>query len=92
MWFLQSVNYILINSAGTDLLEKLTIPQLVKKLSPLYRTQKYMFTYSPLLALIPSQTNPFHTLVICSFKTYFTCKVAVFATLRMGSIHNPKRH
>jgi hypothetical protein len=53
-----------ITSTGTDLLEKLTIPQLVKKLSPLYGTQKYMFTNSPLLALIPSQMNPFHTLAI----------------------------
>jgi hypothetical protein len=80
-----------MKSAGTYLLEKLAIPQLVKKLSPLYRTQKYMFTYSPVLAVIHSQTNPFHILVICSLKTYFTYKVAVFATLRMGSIHNPKR-
>jgi energy-converting hydrogenase Eha subunit G len=89
--FLQSVNYILINSTGTDLLEKLTFPHLVNKLSPLYRTQKYMFTYSLLLALITSQTNPFHTLVICFFKMYFTCKVAMFATLRLGSIHNMTR-
>lgn len=90
MRFLLSVNYILINLMGTDHLEKLTILQLVKKLSPLYRTEKYMFTYSLLLALIPSQMNPFHTLVICFFKMYFTRKAAVFATLRMGSIHNPK--